>query len=80
MLVAVPKSDLPQLISDKQAHFIIFFGITLLCSRWMRNNYGVSALLWLAGFGLLLEFMQWLVPLMIMLPLPLILLRYCEIM
>jgi len=62
MLVKVPPGEAIKLISDKQAHFIIFFGITLLCSRGMRESYGLKMLLWLAVLGFVLEAVQWLVP------------------
>lgn len=62
LLVEIPISDTPEFISDKQIHFLMFFTLALLCSRGMRQHYGIKLLILLAGFALLTEFLQWLVP------------------
>jgi len=62
LIVVVPKALPIPSINDKLAHAIMFFFLALFYGRGLPNHYGVISISALILFGLVTEFIQYLLP------------------
>ena len=61
-LSVVSKTVAVQVVNDKLGHAIMFFFLAFLCSHTLGKEFGLKAIILLAMFGLLIEFIQFVLP------------------